>query len=164
MDQTDLEQVSSAAQDFLSRNVRLDGLLLNAAFFGGEYTVTKQGHEAHFGVNHLSHYLLAELLKDKLIESAPARIVIVSSESHREPKATGVKYEELSVSAEYYWSLLQYNRSKFCNNLHMSYLARKLHQHSVTVNSVHPGNMVPTQIDRRWWLWRLLFFIVRYST
>ena len=97
MDQTDLEQVSSAAQDFLSRNVRLDGLLLNAAFFGGEYTVTKQGHEAHFGVNHLSHYLLAELLKDKLIESAPARIVIVSSESHREPKATGVKYEELSL-------------------------------------------------------------------
>ena len=56
--------------------------------------------ELHFGVNHLSHYLFVELLKEKLIESAPARVVILSSESHRQPKVTGIKYEELAVESK----------------------------------------------------------------
>ena len=41
-----------------------------------------------------------ELLKEKLIESAPTRVVILSSESHRQPKVTGIKYEELAVESK----------------------------------------------------------------
>jgi len=100
MDQSNLEDVKTAADEFISWGERLDGLMLNAAVFGGEYTHTKQGHELHFGVNHLSHYLFVELLKEKLIESAPARVVILSSESHRQPKITGIKYEELAVESK----------------------------------------------------------------
>lgn len=132
-----------------------------------------------------------ELLKEKLIESAPTRVVILSSESHRQPKVTGIKYEELAVESKecscnlfhiynrlrsevtfnfyiseiganfvkYYWSMLQYNRSKFCNMLHMTYLHSKLSDKGVSVNSVHPGNMVPTGIDRQWWFWRLVFIL-----
>ena len=65
----DLSQVQRAASEVLSRASRIDGLLLNAAVFGGDYKQTVQGHEATFGVNHLSHYLLVELLKEKLVES-----------------------------------------------------------------------------------------------
>jgi len=164
MDQTNLEEVKRAAQEFISWNERLDGLMLNAAVFGGEYALTKQGHELHFGVNHLSHYLFVELLKDKLIESAPARVVILSSESHRQPKVTGIKYEELAVQSKYYWSMLQYNRSKFCNMLHMTYLNSKFNEKGVSVNAVHPGNMVPTGIDRQWWFWKLVFILGRPFT
>ena len=46
------------------------------------------------------NYLFVELLKEKLIESAPARVVILSSESHRQPKVTGIKYEELAVESK----------------------------------------------------------------
>ena len=44
MDQSNLEDVKSAAQEFISWGERLDGLMLNAAVFGGQYALTKQGH------------------------------------------------------------------------------------------------------------------------
>ena len=44
MDQSNLEDVKSAAQEFISWGERLDGLMLNAAVFGGKYALTKQGH------------------------------------------------------------------------------------------------------------------------
>ena len=65
---------------------------------------------------------------------------------------------------KYYWSMLQYNRSKFCNMLHMTYLHSKLSDKGVSVNSVHPGNMVPTGIDRQWWFWKLVFILGRPFT
>ena len=65
---------------------------------------------------------------------------------------------------KYYWSMLQYNRSKFCNMLHMTYLHSKLSDKGVKVNSVHPGNMVPTGIDRQWWFWKLVFILGRPFT
>ena len=60
--------------------------------------------------------------------------------------------------------MLQYNRSKFCNMLHMTYLHSKLSDKGVSVNSVHPGNMVPTGIDRQWWFWKLVFILGRPFT
>ena len=44
MDQSNLDDVKSAAEEFISWGERLDGLMLNAAVFGGEYTKTKQSH------------------------------------------------------------------------------------------------------------------------
>jgi len=163
MDQLDLTQVSAASKKFISWDLPLHGLLLNAGIFGGEYLQSAQGHEATFAVNHLSHHLMAELLiqklKDTATESDPARLVILSSESHRHPKLRQVSYAELSVSQPNYWSMLQYNRSKFCNILHTTYLARKLYRHNVHVNAIHPGNMVKTDIKRQWWGWRLIFWL-----
>ena len=70
----------------------------------------------------------------------------------------------LTNFVKHYWSMLQYNRSKFCNMLHMTYLHSKLSEKGVTVNSVHPGNMVPTAIDRQWWFWKLVFILGRPFT
>lgn len=61
----------------------LDILILNAAVNAVPYIQTVDGHELTFQVNHLAHFLLVKLLESKLIESAPSRVVVVSSESHR---------------------------------------------------------------------------------
>ena len=68
--QLDLAQVRSAALEFLSWNIELHGLMLNAGIAAGDYKKSAQGHESHFAVNHLSHYLFAALLTDKLKETA----------------------------------------------------------------------------------------------
>ena len=63
------------------RNVNI--LICNAAVLGGPYSKTEAGVEKTFATNHLCHFYLAESLKDLLIKSAPSRVVVVSSESHR---------------------------------------------------------------------------------
>jgi NAD(P)-dependent dehydrogenase (short-subunit alcohol dehydrogenase family) len=70
-----LLQVKNAAKEFLSLNLELHGLLLNAGTFGGDHKLSAQGHEAAFAVNHLSHYLLASLLTEKLKSSATGKIL-----------------------------------------------------------------------------------------
>ena len=68
---------------FLLRCRNLNILICNAAVLGGPYSTTEGGVEKTFVTNHLGHFYLAELLKDLLIKSAPSRVVVVSSESHR---------------------------------------------------------------------------------
>ena len=92
-----------------------------------------------------------------IFDRNPSRLVILSSESHRQPKMNSINLAQLSCTKENYFSVLQYNRSKFCNVLHMHHLACKLANRHVIVHSVHPGNMVQTGIQRRWWGWKLLF-------
>lgn len=61
----------------------LNVLILNAGVFSSQVKTTLDGHETTFGVNHLGHFYLAYLLMDKLRESAPSRLVVVSSSSHQ---------------------------------------------------------------------------------
>lgn len=58
-------------------------LVCNAGVFGLPWQLTEDGLERTFQVNHLGHFYLIQLLKDVLCRSAPARVVMVSSESHR---------------------------------------------------------------------------------
>jgi len=51
--------------------------------FGKPFQLSTDGLELHFATNHLGHFYLVQLLRDILIKSAPARVVVVSSESHR---------------------------------------------------------------------------------
>ena len=61
----------------------LNILILNAGVFSMPYTLTEDGYESTFQSNHLGHFYLVKLLLDTLIKSAPARVISVSSESHR---------------------------------------------------------------------------------
>lgn len=58
-------------------------LVCNAAAFALPWSLTKDGLETTFQVNHLGHFYLVQLLQDVLCRSAPARVIVVSSESHR---------------------------------------------------------------------------------
>ena len=61
----------------------LNILILNAGIFSMPYTLTDDGYEMTFQTNYLGHFYLVKLLLNNLVQSAPARVIAVSSESHR---------------------------------------------------------------------------------
>jgi retinol dehydrogenase-12 len=140
-----LASVRDCAAAFLAKSLPLHGLINNAGL-AGHQGATSDGFELTFGVNHLGHFLLTELLLDKLKESAPARIVNVSSRAHY--KAKGVDFAALTQPQEHLVGMGAYEVSKLCNVLHAKELARRLEGSQVTTYSQHPG-VVASDVWRR---------------
>lgn len=111
---------------------------------------TEDGFEMTFGVNHLGHFLLTNLLLDDLKNSAPARVITVSSELHN-PKSPGpdpdFDYDNLKAE-KYYDSQIFYRTSKLANVWFAYELNRQLAGTGVTSNAVCPG-FVPAAIGAR---------------
>ncbi|KAH0949552.1 hypothetical protein HN011_000984 [Eciton burchellii] len=165
MDLSSLRSVRKAAKQFKQKFKFLNILILNAGVFGIPYQLTRDGYETTFQVNHLAHFYLSLLLSDIVQSTSNSRVVVVSSESHRfstMEKPEDIDHLTLSPPAYKYWAMGAYNDSKLCNLLFAQELARKWP--SVSVFACHPGNMVSTSISRYWWLYRLLFAIVRPFT
>lgn len=165
MDLSSLRSVREAFEQFKQKFKSLHILILNAGVFGLPYQLTKDGYETTFQVNHLSQFYLTLLLEHTIQSTSNPRIVIVSSESHRFSTIhtpEDIHQSTLSPPAYKYWAMGAYNDSKLCNLLFAQELARKWP--SVSVFACHPGNMVSTSISRQWWLYRLLFALVRPFT
>src|SRR5688572_10169326 len=81
LDLASFDSVRTAARTFLNSGRPLQ-LLINNAGLAGKRGQTKEGFELAFGTNHLGHFLFTMLLLDRIKQSAPARIVNVSSASH----------------------------------------------------------------------------------
>ena len=77
-----LSSVKTFATNFKKKFTRLDALINNAGIMWAPHERTSDGFEKHFGINHLGHFLLTELLIDILKESAPSIIICVSSAAH----------------------------------------------------------------------------------
>ena len=86
-----------------------------------------------FGVNHLGHFLLTSLLRDRLVASAPARVINVASDAHRYARG-GLDFDDL-MSTKRYRPFLTYARSKLANILFTRELARRLDDTGVTANA-----------------------------
>jgi retinol dehydrogenase 14 len=127
--------VRRLADDVLRRFDRLDVLVNNAGGVFKTRTLTADGLEATFAVNHLGYFLLTQLLLDRIVQSAPARIVNVSSIAHR--RAT-MDFDDLFLERGYRL-IKAYARSKLANVLYTRALAQKLAGMGVTVNCLHPG-------------------------
>jgi retinol dehydrogenase 14 len=136
-----LASVQALADEVLARYDHLDVLINNAGTVYGRRTETADGHEATFAVNHLAGYLLTERLKDLLIASAPARIVITASNGHY---AGSMDFDDIGYRRGY-GIVKAYSRSKLANVLYARSLGRELDGTGVTVNALHPG-MVSTNI------------------
>ncbi|KAG8228465.1 hypothetical protein J437_LFUL009330, partial [Ladona fulva] len=122
---------------------RLDILINNAGVMRCPRSLTKEGIEMQLGVNHMGHFLLTNLLLDKLKVSAPSRIINVSSVAHKRGK---INKDDLN-SEKKYDEADAYNQSKLANVLFTQELAKRLEGTGVTVNSLHPG-LVDTEIIR----------------
>ncbi len=133
----------SLAEQFLARYQRLDVLLNNAGALFTERKLTVDGYERTFALNHLSYFLVTQLLLDLLKSSAPARIVNVSSGVH-----TGgqIRFDDLH-GASRYAPLRAYSQSKLANLMFTFEQAKRLAESNVTVNALHPG-MVQTGFGR----------------
>nr|XP_016852696.1 PREDICTED: WW domain-containing oxidoreductase isoform X1 [Anolis carolinensis] len=168
LDLGSLSSIRDFAEAFRAKNLSLHVLICNAAVFGVPWQLTADSLESTFQVNHLGHFYLVQLLRDLLCRSAPARVVVVSSESHRftEIKDSSGKLDlnMLSPAKKEYWAMLAYNRSKLCNILMSNELNRQLSPHGVTSNAVHPGNMMYSSLHQNWWVYTLLFSLARPFT
>jgi NAD(P)-dependent dehydrogenase (short-subunit alcohol dehydrogenase family) len=127
--------VRRLAYDVLQRFDRLDVLVNNAGGVFLNRTLTEDGIEATFAVNHLGYFLLTQLLLDRIVQSAPARIVNVASIAHR--RGT-MDFDDLFFERGYR-IMRAYSRSKLANVLYTRELARKLAGTGVTVSCLHPG-------------------------
>lgn len=148
LDLARLDSVRSAAVDILERWPRLDLLICNAAHQPDTTrTVTDDGFETTFAVNHLGHALLIDLLEERLIASAPSQVLVVASEAHRRSNG-GLDFDDLMLESGEFRPRLAYSRSKLANILHARELARHLDGTGVVVRSAHPGG-VDTPMMRR---------------
>lgn len=130
--------VRALADAVRSRADRLDVLVNNAGGVNKARTVTADGIETTFAVNHLGYFLLTNLLLDLVVKSAPARVVTVASVGHR--RGT-LDFEDLGFERGGYSIMRAYSRSKLANILFANELARRRAGSGVTSNSLHPGSV-----------------------
>jgi NAD(P)-dependent dehydrogenase (short-subunit alcohol dehydrogenase family) len=138
VDLSDLDSVRNFAQVFLDAHDRLDVLINNAGVMSGKHRLTPDGFEWTFAVNHLGPFLLTNLLVDLMVASAPARIINVSSEVHRNAK-TGQDFDEVARGAGRYSASNAYAASKLANILFTIELDRRFVRSGVTAKALHPG-------------------------
>ena len=134
-------QIRTLAAEFNTRHQRLDVLLNNAGLYMATRALTADGIETTFAVNHLAYFLLTHLLLDVLKQSAPARIINVSSGAHKRGK---IDFNNLQGEKRYS-GVYAYSNSKLANILFTRELARQLAGTNVTANCLHPG-VVATHI------------------
>jgi NAD(P)-dependent dehydrogenase (short-subunit alcohol dehydrogenase family) len=131
-----LAQVKEAAGAILARYGRIDVLINNAGLHRTRRTMTEEGIEMVFCVNHLASFLLTRLLLDTLKSSAPSRIIQVNSDGHR---FGGLNVNDLNWRRRPYHGLWSYGASKVAQLLTTWELAEQIEGSGVTINAVHPG-------------------------
>jgi len=134
-DMSSQAEVRRLADEVLATYPRLDVLLNNVGGFWAHRHVTADGLERTFALNHLAPFLLTNLLLDRLIASAPARVVTVASGAQAQGK---MDFDDLMGEPEYSGSEA-YGRSKLANVMFTYELAKRLDGTGVTANTLHPG-------------------------
>ncbi|KAG5179747.1 hypothetical protein JKP88DRAFT_269076 [Tribonema minus] len=146
LDLCSLKSVRNFATEYRKRKLPLDVLVLNAGVMMGRRTVTEDGFETTFAVNHLAHFLLARELLPLVERSAEGRIVILTSALHKSVKA----FDFDDVQTEQRYSMFKaYSKSKLANVMFGIELHKRLQEQGskVMVNMVHPG-MVLSDISK----------------
>ncbi|XP_075007977.1 retinol dehydrogenase 12 isoform X2 [Calonectris borealis] len=186
LDLADTKSIREFAEKFLAEEKELHILINNAGVMLCPYSKTADGFEMHLGVNHLGHFLLTFLLLERLKQSAPARIVNVSSLAHYGGR---IRFHDLHSEKSYNRGLA-YCHSKLANVLFTRELARRLQGKSqrrtecfsawllstmdeesglkkgtkVTANALHPGS-VRSELMRHsfvmMWLWKIFSFFLK---
>ncbi|XP_060929037.1 dehydrogenase/reductase SDR family member 13b.1 [Limanda limanda] len=159
LDLASLQSVRSFAQTFLKTEPRLDILINNAGVISQGRT--EDGFGLAFGVNHLGHFLLTNLLLERLQQCGPSRVVTVAALLHRFGNIDFplLDSEKDLVSGQSTWYNIQaYCSSKLCNVLFTRELANRLEGTRVTCYTLHPG-VIYTEILRSMSLWQQLLIM-----
>ena len=130
-----LSDVRTLAEGLLAAYPRIDVLVNNAGTVYDKRTLTADGYESTFAVNHLAPFLLTELLLDRIIASGQARIVTTASVGHY--RGT-MDFDDLGFERGYQ-IMRAYSRSKLANVLYTRSLTHRLAGTGVTANCLHPG-------------------------
>ncbi|KFY16523.1 hypothetical protein V491_05315, partial [Pseudogymnoascus sp. VKM F-3775] len=158
MDLMDLSSVVAAAKHFLSRETTLHSLVNNAGIMATPFEMTKDGYEAQWQTNYLSHWVFTEQLLPLMLQTSKTlppgsvRIVNLTSSGHLSAPKGGINFDDLSLKDSGAWP--RYGQSKLANILHTKTLHKTYGPGShcaqngdgeIWVSSVHPG-MVETNL------------------
>ncbi len=138
MDLSDLASIQAGAEFIMTEHPKVDVLVNNAGVFTNQLHLTAQGYELQFGVNHLGHFLLTQLLLPALqCPDEGGRIINVSSAAHHHGK---IDFQNLrgEYGSKRYSGTRAYSQSKLANILFTKELARR-YAEDVTANCLHPG-------------------------
>jgi NAD(P)-dependent dehydrogenase (short-subunit alcohol dehydrogenase family) len=114
---------------------RIDVLINNAGNVFARRALTADGMERTFALNHMAYFVLTHQLRERLVATAPARIVNTASAAHR---GNVLDFDDLEME-KHYRAVTAYGRSKLANILFTRELGRRLAGTGVTANCLHPG-------------------------
>jgi len=137
--------VRNLAAAVLTRHASLDVLVNNAATVSASRRVTDDGLEATLATNHLAPFLLSNLLTEPLRNAAAARVVNVTSHLHKMVKV--IPWDDLQ-SQRAYEAHRVYNLTKLMNVLFTYELAKRWNSTRISVNCLHPGWPLKTNLGR----------------
>ncbi|KAK9985322.1 hypothetical protein SO802_030273 [Lithocarpus litseifolius] len=145
LDLSSMKSVRAFVDDFNALNVPLNILINNAGVMFCPFQLSKDGIEMQFATNYIGHFLLTNLLLEKMKNTARStgiegRIVNLSSIAHNYTYEHGIRFDQINDECGYH-DKRAYGQSKLANILHANELARRFQEEgiNITVNSVHPG-------------------------
>ena len=146
-----LSEMKRVASEIAAAEPRIDVLVNNAGAMFSERSLTDDGLERTFALNHMAYFVITNVLCDRLVASAPSRVVSVSSDAHRGKTLT---FSDLQ-SARGYRGLTVYGQTKLANVLFTRELARRVARMGVTANCLHPGFVATRFGENNGTLWRI---------
>ncbi|KAF9303811.1 hypothetical protein BGZ74_003003 [Mortierella antarctica] len=146
LDLNDINNCAQAAKNFLSKDLPLHILVNNSGIMNTPYALSADGIEQQFAVNHVGHFVFTLGLLQKIKESQPSRIVVLSSLMHEQHPKGDIDFDNINDEKTSNPGA-RYGRSKLANLLFGKALARRLKDERVYVNIVHPGS-VATELNR----------------
>lgn len=163
LDLASLKSVREFVENFTALNLPLNILINNAGIMFCPYHLSKDGIELQFATNHLGHFLLTNLLLDKMKHTADTsgiqgRIVNLSSVAHQHTYSEGIRFDKINDKSSYN-DKKAYGQSKLANILHANELSRRLKAEgaNITVNSVHPGLILTNLFQHHAKLMKVLY-------
>jgi len=130
-----IPEMKRVAGEIAAAEPKIDVLINNAGALFNSRQTTSDGLEMTFALNHMSYYVMTHFLRGSLVAGAPSRVVNTSSDAH---KGNALDFNDLQ-SSNGYRGFKVYGRSKLCNILYTSELARRWAGTGVTANCLHPG-------------------------
>ena len=153
LDLTSLKSVKKFTEEFLAKYDKLHILINNAGVMMVPYSKTEDGFEMQIGTNHFGHFVLTNLLLKRLAESAPSRIINLSSSAHARGS---INFDDINFENRSYSSISAYAQSKIANVLFTKELHKRVIDHGITTYAVHPG-VVNTELGRYSFLASVLY-------
>lgn len=130
-----LHEAKRVAREIAAAETRIDVLVNNAGAVFSRRSVTEDGLERTFALNHMSYFMLTAGLVGRLVASAPARVINTASNAHRKGR---LDFADLQSEISYR-PFTAYGTSKLCNILFTRELAQRLSGLGVTATSFSPG-------------------------
>ncbi|KAK4281382.1 hypothetical protein QN277_012884 [Acacia crassicarpa] len=168
LDLCSVKSIRSFVDNFLTLDLPLNILINNAGVMFCPFQLSEDGVEMQFATNHLGHFLLTNLLLDKMKQTAKAsgiegRIVNLSSIAHTYTYEEGIRFDKINDQTGYS-DKKAYGQSKLANILHANELSRRLQEEGVniTANSVHPGVIMTPLMRHSAFLMRFLKLFTFY--